>query len=95
MTEDTPGIGHNSDGEREVDGVTGKRLKAFIERLERLGEEKDALNEDIKDVYAEAKATGFDTKTIREIVRERKIDLEKRRERDMLRESYKAAIGME
>lgn len=80
---------------REVGGVTGKRLKSFIERIERLEEEKAALADDIKDVYAEAKGTGFDAKTMRQIVKLRKIDLEKRREADELLELYKTALGME
>ena len=80
---------------QDVDGVAGKRLKSFLERIERLEEEKAALAEDIKEVYGEAKATGFDTKTMRKVVRLRKMDLEKRREEDELLELYKAAIGME
>ena len=87
-----------SDGQdsvKDVDGVTGARLKAFIDRVERLEEEKAALAEDIKEVYGEAKATGFDVKTMRKIIRLRKMDLEKRREEDELLELYKAAIGME
>lgn len=79
----------------DVDGVAGKRLLTIIERVERLEEEKSALAEDIKDVYGEAKATGFDTKTIRKIVRLRKMETEKRREEEDLLEVYKAAIGME
>lgn len=79
----------------DVDGVAGKRLLTIIERVERLEEEKSALAEDIKDVYGEAKATGFDTKTIRKIVRLRKMETEKRREEEDLLEIYKAAIGME
>ena len=83
------------DDAKDVNGVAGKRLKSFLDRIERLEEEKAALAEDIKDVYAEAKGTGFDPKTMRQIVRLRKIDLEKRREADELLELYKAAIGME
>jgi len=79
---------------KDVGGVAGKRLKSFIERVERLEEEKAALAEDIKDVYGEAKATGFDVKTIRKLVRLRKMDIEKRREEDELLELYKAAIGL-
>lgn len=79
----------------DVDGVAGKRLKAIIERVERLEEEKTALAEDIKEVYGEAKATGFDTKIIRKIIRMRKMEVEKRREEEELLEVYKAAIGME
>ncbi len=79
---------------KDVGGVAGKRLKSFIERVERLEEEKTALSEDIKEVYAEAKATGFDVKTMRKIVRLRKMDVEKRREEDELLEVYRAAIGI-
>lgn len=78
-----------------VDKATASRLKSIIERVERLEEEKSALAEDVKEVYGEAKATGFDPKIIRKIVRMRKIELEKRREEEMLLETYKAAIGME
>ncbi|MCM2344567.1 MAG: DUF2312 domain-containing protein [Alphaproteobacteria bacterium] len=78
-----------------VDKATAARLKSIIERVERLEEEKAALAEDVKEVYGEAKATGFDPKIIRKIVRLRKIELDKRREEEMLLETYKAAIGME
>ena len=78
----------------DVGGVAGERLKSFIERVERLEEEKAELAEDIKEVMAEAKAVGFDVKTIRKIIRLRKMDTEKRREEDELLELYKAAIGM-
>lgn len=92
-----PGLGHNSDddGTQDVAGIAGKRLKSFIERVERLEEEKAALAEDIKEVFAEAKGTGFDVKTIRKLIRLRKMDVEKRREEDELLELYKAAIGLE
>lgn len=89
------GFQKNDDVANDAGGVSGKRLRSFIERIERLEEEKAAMAEDIKDVYAEAKSTGFDTKTIRKIVRLRKLDLEKRREAEALLETYKAAIGME
>jgi uncharacterized protein (UPF0335 family) len=79
---------------KDVGGVAGQRLKAFIERVERLESEKAALAEDIKEVYAEAKGVGFDTKTIRKIISLRKMDTEKRRESEELLELYKAAIGM-
>jgi uncharacterized protein (UPF0335 family) len=87
--------GNEEEGTSEVGGVTGKRLLSFLQRIERLEDEKFALSEDIKDVYGEAKANGFDTKTMRRIVKLRKMDLEKRREEDELLELYKAAIGME
>lgn len=88
-------INKNQDDEQDVGGIAGKRLKAFIERVERLEQEKSELADDIKDVYAEAKGVGFDTKTIRKLVRLRKMDAEKRREEDELLELYKTAIGLE
>lgn len=91
-------IGHNS-GDHEhtagdVGGVAGQRLKSFLERIERLEEEKSALADDIKDVYAEAKGVGFDAKIMRKITTLRKMEPEKRREQDELLDLYKAAIGM-
>lgn len=88
MTEqnETAGLGHNSGG------VSGDRLKSFIERVERLTEEKTAISEDIKDCYGEAKATGFDVKIMRKIVSLRKTSLEARREASELLEVYAAAI---
>ena len=74
---------------------SGGRIKSFIERIERLEEEKKALAEDIKDVYGEAKALGFEAKIIRKIVSLRKTNLEKRREENELLELYMSAIGME
>lgn len=79
----------------DVGGVSGQRLKAFIERVERLEEEKAGLAEDIKDIMAEAKGVGFDTKTMRKVIRLRKMDKEKRREEEELLELYKSAIGLE
>ncbi|MDE1151278.1 MAG: DUF2312 domain-containing protein [Micavibrio sp.] len=78
----------------DVGGVSGARLKSFIERVERLEEEKKSLAEDIKDVYGEAKATGFDAKIMRKIVSLRKSNLEKRREEQELLDLYMSAIGM-
>lgn len=80
---------------KDVGGVAGERLKSFIERIERLEEEKAATTDDIKDVYAEAKGTGFDTNIIKKIIKLRAMDAEKRREADELLELYKAAIGLE
>ena len=93
-SKDSDTQGNTEQDTKTVEGVTGERLKSFIERVERLEEEKAGLAEDIKDVYAEAKATGFDTKTMRKIVSLRKMDTEKRREQDELLDLYKAAIGM-
>ncbi len=83
-----------SEGPKDVGGIGGQRLASFIERIERLEEEKAALMEDIKEVYAEAKGIGFDVKTMRKVVALRKMDGEKRREADELLELYKAAVGM-
>ena len=89
------GIGHNSGETQDTGGVSGQRLKAYIERIERLEEEKAGLADDVKDIYAEAKGVGFDVKTIRKVIRLRKIDVEKRREEEELLELYKSAIGLE
>lgn len=78
----------------DVGGIAGDQLKSFIERIERLEEEKRALTEDIKEVYAEAKGTGFDTKIIRQIIRIRKRDQEEIDEEESLLEVYMRAIGM-
>lgn len=74
--------------------VTGQRLTSFIERIERLEQEKASLKEDIKEVYAELKGVGFHAPTIRAIVRLRKIDENKRREMEELLDLYSSAIGM-
>ena len=79
---------------RDVGGVAGDRLRSFIERIERLEEEKSHLAEDIKEVYAELKGVGFDAKTVRKVVSLRKKDAEKRREEDELLDLYKTAVGM-
>lgn len=79
----------------DTGGVSGQRLKAFIERIERLEAEKTALAEDVKDIFAESKAVGFDTKTMRKVIRLRKMDKEKRQEEEELLELYKSAIGLE
>ena len=68
-------------------------LKAFVERIERL-EEKKALADDVRDVYAEAKANGFDAKALRTIVRLRKQDADERREHEAILETYMHALGM-
>lgn len=91
---DAHGIGHNSDNEASVE-ISSDRLKSFIKRIEKLEEDKAAVGEDLREVYSEAKGTGFDVKIIRQIVRLRKIELEQRREQNLLLELYKSAIGME
>lgn len=88
-------INNNQDETRDIGGVAGARLRSFIERIERLEEEKAAISDDIKDVYGEAKGVGYDVKTLRKIVRLRKMDEEKRREEDELLDLYRAALGLE
>lgn len=75
-------------------GVGAARLKSLIERIEKLEEEKTAIAADIKDVFAEAKGTGFDVKTMRKIIRLRKMDENKLAEEDALLETYRAAVGV-
>jgi uncharacterized protein (UPF0335 family) len=70
------------------------QLKAVIERIERLEEEKKATSDDIRDVYAEAKGTGFDTKALRAIVRLRKLGTDERREQQEVLDTYLHALGM-
>jgi uncharacterized protein (UPF0335 family) len=70
------------------------QLKTLIERIERLEEEKAALSNDIKEVYAEAKGNGFDTKAIRKVIRIRKMDASEREEQDAILELYMSALGM-
>lgn len=82
-------IGHNSSTSFAKD-----QLKAFVERIERLEEEKKATADDIRDVYAEAKGTGFDVKALRTIVRLRKQDVDERREQEAVLEMYLNALGM-
>jgi uncharacterized protein (UPF0335 family) len=78
----------------DVGGIAGERLKSFIERVERLEEEKRALAEDIKEVYAEAKGVGFDVKIMRQIVKIRKMDQDDLDEQETLLDVYKRALGM-
>ena len=77
----------------DVGGVAGDRLKSFIERVERLEEEKKAIAEDIKEVMGEAKSTGFDPKIIRKVIKLRKMDNDARQEEEYLTDLYLAAIG--
>ena len=70
------------------------QLKSIIERIERLEEEKKAISEDIKDVYAESKGNGFDVKALRTIIRMRKQDPNERQEEESILETYMSALGM-
>ncbi len=74
--------------------VAAEELRLLIERIERLEEEKKAIADDVKDVYAEAKARGYDPKTMRAIVRLRKMENHVREEAEALLETYKAALGL-
>ena len=82
------GPGHNSEG------VAAERLKSFVQRLEKLDEEKRDIAEQMKDVMAEAKSEGFDVRTIREVLRLRRMKPADRSEREELLEIYKNALGM-
>jgi uncharacterized protein (UPF0335 family) len=75
-------------------GVAAEELKQFIERIERLEEEKKAISDDIRDVFAEAKGRGFDVKAIRAIVRLRAKEPQEREEEEAILELYKSALGM-
>ena len=78
----------------EAGGVAAERLKSFIERIERLEEEKAARAADIREVYSEAKGAGFDTKIMRQVVRLRKMDETDRQEQETLLDVYKQALGL-
>lgn len=78
-------IGHN---------VAKEKIKAIIERIEKLEEEKKAISDDIKDIYSEAKGNGFDVKALRTIVRMRKQDADERAEQEAILEAYMHALGM-
>lgn len=78
----------------DVGGIAADRLKSFIERIERLEEEKTSLANDVREVYAEAKGTGFDTKVMRQIVKLRKMESSDREEQEHLLDLYKRAVGL-
>ena len=93
----------SQNGDETVDDITTEntqtvaagQLRALVERIERLEEEKKTIADDIKEVYAEAKGTGFDTKALRKIVSLRKKDVAERQEEEAVLDLYKAALGME
>lgn len=75
--------------------TTDDRLRLLIERVERLEEEKKGIGDDIKDVYLEAKAVGYDVKVMKEVIKLRKMEPDARREREALLDLYKAALGID
>ncbi|MBW8745770.1 MAG: DUF2312 domain-containing protein [Sphingomonas sp.] len=76
------------------DTIAADQLRLFIERIERLEEEKKGMADDIRDVYAEAKGQGYDSKTMRAIIRLRKMEKDARDEAEYLLDTYKAALGL-
>jgi len=89
-------IGHNSAAAQDEPATrfSKDQLKSIIERIERLEEEKSAISDDIKDVYAEAKGNGYDVKALRTIVRLRKQDANERAEQETILDTYMHALGM-
>lgn len=78
----------------DVGGIAADQLRQFVERIERLEEDKAELAADIRDVYAEAKGSGFDVKILRQVVRLRKLDKAERQEQEALLDLYMEALGM-
>ncbi len=78
----------------EVGGIAGEKLRSFVERIERLEEEKTTLAADIREVYAEAKGSGFDGRILRQVIRLRKMDNADRREQEELLDLYMGALEM-
>ena len=78
----------------DVDGVAANQLRSFVERIERLEEEKKTISDDIRDVYAESKANGFDVKALRAVIRLRKQEPTERNEQQLILETYMNALGM-
>jgi len=90
MDQSAPGAGHNSEAPKK--DVSAHRLRSYIQRIERLEEEKKALGADIREVYGEAKSTGFDPKIMRKVVALRKMDPADRQEQESLLGVYLAAV---
>ena len=78
----------------EAGGVAAGQLRSFVERIERLEEEKKGIADDIRDVFAEAKGNGYDTKVMRQVIRLRKKDAAERQEEEALLDLYTHALGM-
>lgn len=90
MPDAKPGPGHNSD----VGGIAADRLRSIVERIERLDEERKAIGSDIKDIFAEAKSAGFDTKVLRQLISLRKKEPADVEEQEALLDLYRRALGM-
>lgn len=88
--DDVTGSGRPAD----IGGVAVDRLRSFVERIERLEEEKAALAADIREVYSEAKSAGFDVKVMRQVVRLRKMDAHKRNEEEAVLDVYRRALDL-
>lgn len=84
----------NDEFETNAQTIAAGQLRAFIERIERLEEEKQTIADDIKEVFAEAKGTGFDTRAMRTIIRLRKKDRAEREEEQAMLDLYMAALGL-
>jgi uncharacterized protein (UPF0335 family) len=90
----TAAAAKESEEEQPATRFAKDQLKAFVERVERLEEEKKTIADDIRDVYAEAKGNGFDVKALRTIIRMRKQDADERAEQETILETYMHALGM-
>ncbi len=78
----------------EIGGIAADRLRALIERIERLEEEKSSINQDIREIFAEAKSAGFDTKIMKAVIRLRKMNVADREEQEYLLETYRRALDI-
>lgn len=98
MSDKDPGMGHNNPPadppKTDVGGIAADRLKSLIERIERLEEEKKKLSADIRDIFAEAKGAGFDTKIMREMLKLRRMEQADRDEQEYLRDLYGRALSI-
>jgi uncharacterized protein (UPF0335 family) len=90
----TPLAPNGSDGMADAGGVAAGQLRSFVERIERLEEEKKGIADDIRDVYGEAKGNGFDVKVLRKVIALRKKDANERQEEEAILDLYMHALGM-
>jgi len=78
----------------DIGGISAERLRSFVERIERLEEERRTLGENVKEIYSEAKSNGYDTKILRQVIKIRRMDKDDRDEAETLLEIYLKALGM-